>query len=150
MQKRLPISSLLIASLVLPLFGSPSIGSPISYEQSGHVQVVDSSSDELILDITSSDYEVEEGSTDSIYYQRISLPGEAINQNSGEPQLPVINRLVGIPPVGEIRVVVLEDQSVTLPGDWNLLLAPYPAALEQDLQEWGMAVRRNDQSACSH
>ena len=135
MQKRLPISSLLIASLILPLFGTPSIGSPISYEQSGHVQVVDSSSDELILDITSSDYQVEEESTNSIYYQRIGLPGEAIKQNSGEPQLPVINRLVGIPPEGEIRVVVLEDKSVTLPGEWNLLLAPYPAALEQDLQE---------------
>ncbi|MFQ5343093.1 MAG: C25 family peptidase propeptide domain-containing protein, partial [Anaerolineae bacterium] len=79
-------------------------------------------------------------------FQRLSVAGYDVTQEAGQPQLPVMNTLLGVPPDTQIELRILADDTTPLPGRHSLSPAPRPAPLTDDLQP-GKLVFEPDQIA---
>ena len=89
------------------------------------VAVEQSSDEQVVLSVHVPGVEVETVREGAREYKRISIPDEWRTEEVGEPELPVITRLVAIPKCDAVRVRVTSSESVPLP-DWRIYPAPRP------------------------
>ena len=65
-------------------------------------------------------------------FHRLTVPGYDVTQEAGQPQVPAMNTLLGVPPDAEIELRVLADDAAPLSGRFKLRPAPRPAPLTDD------------------
>lgn len=80
------------------------------------VTVVDASPEHTLLELTVSDYAIEEIVLAGETYQRIHIPGLEQQMQPGRPQAPVTGVLVGIPGTDDVRLEIVETEYRTLSG----------------------------------
>jgi hypothetical protein len=99
----------------------------------------------LLLEVIVEDFQLTEIWTDNIKWSGISITGTDLSTEPGAPQLPVINRLVGLPPQGTADVNILEYEIEYLPGHYSIVPAPGPALLDNELTpgEWDYSPDNN-------
>lgn len=98
------------------------------------VEVLYSGVDGLVLEMEAPEYQLEQVFTEEGNYDRISLVGADSTMTPGEPQLPVLNVLIGVPAAAEIRVEVLDDRSSSISGSYNLIPGPSRAGAIGDIE----------------
>ncbi len=88
---------------------------PLSYE---------TTKDGLTLTWTPPTYSLTTTQAAGVRYSQVQMPGLAVSDRPGYPQLPIYNGLVGLPPAGEVWLRVVEAQWETIPLPHPPLLAP--------------------------
>jgi len=78
--------------------------------------VLSSNESETVVKFTIHGFWSEEIFEDAVAYQTIRFPGYAGTLDIGNPHMPVISELIGIPGSANVNVSVIDYQSVTLPG----------------------------------
>ena len=87
------------------------------------IELLNSSEDELIFSISNIDYNFDYISIDNNIYKRIIIPGEISTGNPGEPEIPVISKMFGIPDDKRAEVHIV-DSDFFIVNDENI--APVP------------------------
>lgn len=108
--------------------------------------LVSSDSQSVILDYVSPEYRLEEITLNGSPYQRFSFPDSEFSSEPGNPQVPQVSTLIGIPPGASLELRILQDDVKSLPGRYNLPPAPRPAPLTGDLQP-GQEIYQADPGA---
>lgn len=88
------------------------------------------SSDEgaIVLELTVSDFEMESVERNGEAYQRLLISGMTQTSIPGEPQVPTLGILLGVPTTGGISINILDADIETLTGTrFPLALRPSPA-----------------------
>lgn len=96
----------------------PQPSSPSASLQDGfpQVEVVSSSSEEIVLEVTIPVVTQEEAQQDGTAYQRLSLPNSGTTTEIGNPELPAFGRFVAVPRGADLKVEVLADTVETSTG----------------------------------
>ncbi len=111
----------------MPAIGQGNLSQPASVRQ------LASAADEVIIEFSAPDYQIQLESLESLRYQRIILPGATDTAEENQPQLPVVGALVGVPAGAQAQLEILLDDAQTLPGSFNLIPSSLPAPNLQDL-----------------
>ncbi len=80
------------------------------------MEVVSSSSEEIVLEVTIPVVTQEEAQQDGTAYQRLSLPSSGTTTEIGKPELPAFGRFVAVPRGADLKVEVLADLVETSTG----------------------------------
>jgi hypothetical protein len=120
---------------VLLAFSCLLTGNTYAFMDTGaaRIDVIHSSQDGIVLEMNAPWYRVEQISLPSGRYDSISIPGSDATSRPGEPQLPVLSALIGVPAEAEILLEIQENVQVRIPGNYNLLPVPSPVRPETDL-----------------
>jgi len=96
----------------------PQPSSPSALLQDGfpRVEVVTSTSEEIVLEVTIPVVTQEEAQQDGTAYQRLSLPNSGTTTEIGNPELPAFGRFVAVPRGADLKVEVLADTVETSTG----------------------------------
>lgn len=84
----------------------------------------------IVLDLSTPAYELALSGP----FHRLTVPGYDVTQQAGQPQVPLVGALLGVPPDAGIELRVLADDAIPLPAHHRLSPAPRPAPLTDDLQ----------------
>jgi len=106
--------------LFLPGFRYPRAGPDVGY----HLQVLEMDGTGVVLELRLTDFSVKDRLHDGVTYQTIAVPGLFPLTGPGQPQLPGLGTLLGMPPAGIAQVNILETESEALDG---IRLFPTPA-----------------------
>jgi len=98
------------------------------------VRLIQSNASDVVLYFNTPDYVISSDSLSGGDFKRISIPDFETTTESGKPQLPKISVLIGIPPKADIKLTVLNDEVELLTGQFQLIPAPKPGSLSEDLQ----------------
>lgn len=82
--------------------------------------------------------QVEEVQADGHVFQRLSMPGYELAGAAGQPGLPQITTLLGMPVEGDVELRIAEAKIEELPGPWTIY--PQPEWVVQRDAESGEAV----------
>ncbi len=85
-------------------------------EKSESVKVLESNDARTVVEITTPGMWVENKKADGKVYQVLTLPGAGILTEVGKPQLPVVYRIVAIPPDKNVVVKLLDEEHILLSG----------------------------------
>ena len=128
---------------------SPSQAQP---PPTSRIRIVSATDKGLILEFTSAELAVEQIDLDGQPYQRLTIPGTVLSASPGEPELPVLGTLLGVPNSRDITLSILEAESEVLngfrlppspnlivegndlaTGDLQTIYSPKPAIYQQDV-----------------
>ena len=110
----------------------PQPSSPSASLQDGfpRVEVVTSTSEEIVLEVTIPVVTQEGAQQDGTAYQRLSLPNSGTTTEIGKPELPAFGRFVAVPRGADLEVVVLDETVETSAG--YLLYPAQQPRIDQD------------------
>lgn len=117
--RRLFLYSIVFVFLSVPLFSAHT-----------NVEILSSSSQQMVVEVTFPDWIQREIQTESGVFQAFSFSDAELLGDLGTPQLPVKTLTLGVPQNGDVNVQVLEADVETLR---NIRLAPVPAMVRQDI-----------------
>jgi hypothetical protein len=106
----------LVAGAILLTLCLPASAAQQPQYDNPRVDVLDSNTQGLTLDITVPTPMEQEVLRQAATYQRLSLPGAGSTSEIGQPELPSFGRFVAIPQGAHVQVQVLADQSETRSG----------------------------------
>jgi hypothetical protein len=98
-------------------------------KSSNRVEVVASRGDACILDVTIGKFEQHPVMINGEKYYSISLPGETLAKEKGNPELPTLARSISIPGESGVYAKVLESRYV----DYKMPIAPSKGILTRDI-----------------
>ena len=104
----------------------PSTGQPPVEKNPEQAAILRQDAQGLVLEFSASPPRVEEGESDFGTCQNLFLNGFDNQSEPGAPRLPMSGIWVGVPPEGDIRIEILEQDQVVLDGSFNLCPAPQP------------------------
>ena len=96
-----------------------------------YITIISSDSGGVILELWVPEPAFEEVWEGGILYHKITMPGFGITTDVGNPQLPQIGTLLGIPEEGTPTLEILKADSSLL-SRYNVLPAPKPVIVEED------------------
>ncbi len=99
------------------------------------LRLVSSGEDEIVLELTVPDLDRAVGEADGAPCDELVVAGHGYTDAAGHPRLPIRGAMVGVPPDGEVRLVILEAEAVDLPGRFQVCPVPRPIVA---LDEGGM------------
>jgi hypothetical protein len=99
------------------------------------ISLISTDSDGVTLEIQIPEYDREIIQLPNGNFERLSYPGANFTTAAGQPQLPILTTLIGIPPEAEILIQILDQDSVTLPGEYSII--PVPTLSYEDLFQPG-------------
>ncbi|GAB4494844.1 MAG: hypothetical protein OHK0052_00840 [Anaerolineales bacterium] len=84
-------------------------------------------------------------------FDQLQVPGAALTQTPGQPQIPFFSALIGVPASGDVTLEVLRAPERVLPGNYRLMPADAPAPITEDFQpgEWQPAYDNTIYSSAS-
>ena len=92
----------------------------------GSAAILSQDAQGLVLEFSASPPRIEEGVSDLGACQNIVLDGYDNQSEPGAPRLPMGGAWIGVPPEGDIRIEILEQDQVLLDGSYSLCPAPQP------------------------
>ena len=104
----------------------------------------------VVLELHTPGFQVE--SLDDQGCQRLRVVGYATTDEAGWPQLPVQGAMVGVPAGAEVSLTVLESESATLQGGYNLCPVPRPVIRQSpsgEVHYSGETAERNEEAYAS-
>ncbi len=101
------------------------------------VRIVRSDTSGLVLELSTPQYTFSPIRVNNQPYESLSVPGLDFTDQAGQPQLPVANAMIGVPPDADITVRIVTDDSELLPGKHALAPAWSPAPVTDELQPGG-------------
>ena len=132
---------LLVASIIFSGSLQTSAQAPVNEDQPvPGLRLVQENADSLIFEINTPEYEINAQALSGIPTHHIQIPGYQTLAQAGSPELPFVSALINVPPQAKIEVRVLAQDSVPLPGPFNIHPAPSPAPLEDDLTPGQMQI----------
>jgi hypothetical protein len=108
-----------------PLGSFAADNAPSAGDETG-VQVLESSAEGIVLELTTSEFAVEPGTADDGPCDRVSVAGYGETDTPGWPRLPVQGTIVGIPLQADMSLTVLETEATEVPGRFDLCPVPQP------------------------
>ena len=123
--------------LLIIVFTYPviSFAQPILLEQeSTNIELIQSNSEGIVIDISIPEYSIIDLSQNGMQYQQIHVPQSEIFSEPGQPQLPYISFLLGVPNLGNLSLEVVQDEARSLDGSYHLLDSPQIKVISEDLQ----------------
>lgn len=108
----------LIATLIL-IFGvlfAAEIPGQAQPPRTSKIRLVASTDEAIILELTSGDLRVEQIELDGQQYQRLIIPDTVSSASPGDPELPILGALLGVPTTNGLTLSVLEAERDTLSG----------------------------------
>lgn len=130
MKKKLLITSLLSFAIIINLAAQIWNGSQDSIMREPTTFVEESGSDNIKFNIKFHGFYYDEIEENGVVYQRISIPGCGVFGNSGEPELPVLKKLVAVPEFSEANVSINIKDSEIL---YNYNIYPNPTYVMEGL-----------------
>lgn len=89
-------------------------------QQPANLRLVSSGEDEIVLELSVPDLDRAVGEADGGPCDELVVAGYGYTDAAGRPRLPVRGAMVGVPPEGEVRLVILEAEAVDLPGRFQV------------------------------
>jgi hypothetical protein len=133
MIKNLLISLTLLVSSLLPAFSATAqdvseiaMASPSSGEEQWGIQVLASDELHAVLELSAPSFELTSEKADDLLCQVLSVPGYASFGMAGWPDVPVTGALLGIPASAQPSLTVLEADTTTLLGEYDLCPTSQP------------------------
>jgi len=114
------------------------------------VDIVQSDLDGLVLEMNAPGYQFHKVSLSIGVNDRLSVQGADTTAEPGNPQVPVLSALIGVPPEAEIHIEIISDQSIRIPGTYLLSPAPSPVRLEGDLEQGRTIFFANEDTYSRH
>ena len=93
--------NILILSYLFIIFSAVSVSAV-------EIKLLNSSEDELLFIISNIEFDFDYIAVNGKNYKRIIIPGETSTGSPGEPELPVISKLIGIPDNKTASIEILE------------------------------------------
>jgi hypothetical protein len=108
----------LLAVLIIPLGACGArwidVGAPSGTEL--NVRVVEADEWHTIIEMEMGGFWVMEREEDGDLYHLLTIPGAGWLSDIGRPHLPVVSRLVAVPPAGPVQLEILDREEVVLEG----------------------------------
>jgi hypothetical protein len=115
---------------VCPMISSVAFAETITVgNKTNSVEVLSSGNESCFIDVTIGKFERKEVMIGKEKYFSISLPGETLIKEKGNPELPKLSRSVSIPGDSGVFAEVLESQYV----DYQMQIAPSKGILTRDI-----------------
>lgn len=93
----------------------PEIAAFVADDAPQYVELVSSSSEEVVLDVHVDEFNARDVEVEGTVYQRLSLPGAGRTLEVGRPELPVIGQFVAVPQGAEVEIEVQDlEQSMQM------------------------------------
>jgi hypothetical protein len=90
--------------------------------RTAEAHLLDSNDQGILIEFTAPEYKLQSEIIQGIYYQSVNVTGASLANEKDQPQIPVINTLVGIPAHTNYKLEIVTDKAATLPG--HFLLPP--------------------------
>ena len=88
----------------------------------------------VIIALDTPAYQLEARRFTSGLFQKLSVPGYSATTLAGEPQLPLMSAMIGVPADAQVTLHILEDEAISVKGNFNLLPAPHNLPAAEDFQ----------------
>jgi len=110
---------------------------PVSFE----VENQDENSIEIVVSAPS--FQINEIQIEGETFDSVSIADTPNKSVPGEPQLPSASKLIGVPPLAEVSIEILEDASRELDGEYRIPNAPYPFIKDEfdTTQRWDYDIQ---------
>lgn len=127
-----------LAATTVGAAGQPDAGTPAG------VRVIYSGEAGMVLEMTTPAYQTGRVSLGGVAYDRVTIPGAEDASEPGEPQVPVLSALLGVPAEAELQIEIISDRKTRLPGRYRLPPAPTPLRQGDDLEYGGLVYVPDD------
>ncbi len=131
----MPDASKAVASSLEVASSTPAIRSNEIVTAALHIVRSDASG--LVLELSTPQYTLTPIQVDGQSYENLSVAGLDFTDQAGQPQLPVADAVIGVPPDADVTLRVVADDSELLPGKHALVPALSPAPVTDELQPGG-------------
>jgi len=118
----------------------PGLGQPPA-----DLRLVSSGEDEIVLELNVPGFDRAVGEAGGAPCDALVVAGYGYTDAAGHPRLPVRGAMVGVPPEGEVRLVILDAEAVDLPGRFQVCPVARPIVA---LDEGGMPQPGGFEAVC--
>lgn len=116
------VSILLIVTILASFLLKLSPASAWSLPLTPGLKIVSESSRGITFEWVTPELEITHQVVDGQARQQLTLPEAALTAEAGQPRLPFISKLIGVPPAAEVRLEILADHFIVQDGIDNLII----------------------------
>jgi hypothetical protein len=131
------IQSFLVLAILFPLH-------PVSSARRdplANLKVLRSDEHGLLLELETSAYRLDSIDLGGVRYDTLALQGASLTSQPGEPQLPQVSALIGVPPGATVHLNILSEDLRPIPGRYRLPPAAQPAPQQDEFSPGGVLYR---------